>query len=961
MKKGSGSTGTGARKRWIQWRWVTLPSGFPPSVRHGLRELLQGRHLHQTERIAVREEQKMSKRKTVSRVFVVQLFFILIFMGAAIAAPPLNIPNKGPQFVHDELIVKFKPGVSDREIDAINVSHGTSVLSVNPIARFMRLRIHGKGRSVQQLVKRYRGIKKVEYAEPNYIVHASLVPNDLDFLQLWGLDNTGQTGGTPEADISAPEAWDIQTGDSAVVVAVIDSGVDYNHQDLAANMWTNPGEIPGNGIDDDANGYIDDVRGWDFVSDDNDPFDDNSHGTHVAGTIAAVGNNEIGVVGVNWRARIMPLKFLDAYGNGTIADAVGAIQYATLMGARLTNNSWGGAGYSQALRDAITAADAAGTLFIAAAGNSGTNNDVSPFYPAGYDVPNIIAVAATDHNDNLAGFSNYGPSSVHLGAPGVSIFSTTPNDTYGYKNGTSMATPHVSGGAALLMAELPALTHLEIKERMLNAVDPVASLKGMVLTGGRLNANDALLGVVPPEPPAPTSVFEDDIESGTNGWTVSGGTSLWHQSSNRYVSPVTSWYYGIEGVFNYDTGGRNLGSITSPPIDLTGLTDAKLVFSHFLDTEESSRYDKALVRISNDGGITFTDVFTRLTTTGAFVQENLNIAAFDGDIIQIQFFFDTVDSVFNGHEGWYVDDVEVTGQVAVPPPNIAPTADAGLDQTVGDDDGDGTESVTVDGSGSFDPDGVIVAYEWKEGDTVLGTTAIITGSFAVGSHTVTLRVTDDGGATRLDDVIVTVNPNQPPTADAGPDQTVGDDDGDGTESVTVDGSGSFDPDGVIVAYEWKEGDIVLGTTAIITGSFAVGLHTLSLTVTDNGGATDTNTVLITVNAAPPSGPTIHISNIDITLLKRGPRYNARGLVSIVDDTGMPIQGITVAGEWTLNGAFIMQASEETNKEGVANLDSGKVSTQSGDILTITIINVSKEGFTYDPTENVETSDWVKVP
>jgi subtilisin family serine protease len=281
-----------------------------------------------------------------------------------------------------------------------------------------------------------------------------------------------------------------------VVVAVIDTGVDYNHQDLSANIWTNPGEIPGNGLDDDGNGFIDDVRGWDFNGNDNDPFDDNSHGTHVAGTIAAVGNNEYGVVGVNWTAQIMPIKFINANGSGTVADAIEAIQYATMMGARITNNSWGGAGFSQALKDAIVAADAAGVLFVAAAGNDGENNDILPFYPASFDVPNIIGAAATDHFDDLAGFSNYGSSSVDLGAPGVDILSTIPNDEYDYKSGTSMATPHVSGVAALIMAEFPALTHDEIKERMLNAVDPLLSLKELVSTGGRLNANNALLGVI---------------------------------------------------------------------------------------------------------------------------------------------------------------------------------------------------------------------------------------------------------------------------------------------------------------------------------------------------------------------------------------------------------------------------------------------------------------------------------
>lgn len=902
----------------------------------------------------------MNTRSELSKAFVVQAFFILIFMGAAIAAPPVLSPGVGQRFVPQELLVKFKPVVGVSEINALNKRHGTSVISTNPAAHLMRLRIHGNDRSVRQLISIYRKSGKVEYAEPNYIVQASVVPNDPDFSQLWALYNSGQTGGTPGADISALEAWDIQIGDGSVVVAVIDSGVDYTHQDLAANIWINPDEIPGNGIDDDGNGYIDDVRGWDFVGNDNEPLDDNSHGTHVAGTIAALGNNGIGVTGVNWNARIMPLRFLDADGRGSIYDAILALQYATAMGAKITNNSWGGSGFSQALEDAITEADAAGTLFVTAAANNGTNNDISPIYPASYDVANIIAVAATDHDQKLANFSNYGPSSVHLGAPGVNIFSTTPNDQYKHLSGTSMATPHVAGVAALLAAELPALAHVEIKQRLLDAVDPNPALKGKVITGGSLNAHRALLGYVPPASPPPSVIFKDSMENGTNGWTVSG--SLWHQSNNRSVSPTTSWYYGIEEFFNYNTGGRNAGSIISPPIDLTGFVDATLSFSHFLDTEESSSYDKAFVGISMDGGITFTDIFTRVTSNGVYVEQSLNIAAFDGKVIQIRFSFDTVDGTLNNYEGWYVDDVMVTGQVAGPAANLSPTADAGLDQIVADADGNGVEFVTLNGLASFDPDGTIAGYEWRSGGTVLGVTDIVTAGFATGSHTVTLTVTDDMGATDSGDVVITVNANLPPVANAGLDQTVTDNDVDGVETVTLNGTGSFDSDGVIVSYEWKEGGTMLGSTASISGIFAVGSHTVTLTVTDNGGAVDTSTVLINVNAAPPPADSIiHVSNIDIALYKRGSKYVAKGVVSIVDAAGKTVPNVTVTGEWILNGVFFGQVNGTTSKKGVTSLNTGREILQPGDTLTITITNVFLDEFTYDSTQNVETSDVVVVP
>jgi hypothetical protein len=315
---------------------------------------------------------------------------------------------------------------------------------------------------------------------------------------LWGLHNTGQNGGTPDADIDAPEAWDTATGSADVVVAVIDSGVDYNHEDLAANMWTNPGEIPANEIDDDHNGYVDDVYGIDTCNGDSDPFDDNGHGTHCSGTIGAVGDNSIGVVGVNWDVRIMTLKFLSASGSGWTSDAIECLEYGIMMetdygiNLKLTSNSWGGGGFSQSLYDAIEASGNAGMLFVAAAGNSGSNNDANPHYPSSYDLANIIAVAATDRDDDLAYFSCYGPQSVDLGAPGQDILSTTPGNSYSIYSGTSMATPHVSGAAALLWSINPSYGHSDTKGTLLCTVDPLASLAGMVLTGGRLNIDNAI-------------------------------------------------------------------------------------------------------------------------------------------------------------------------------------------------------------------------------------------------------------------------------------------------------------------------------------------------------------------------------------------------------------------------------------------------------------------------------------
>jgi len=333
-----------------------------------------------------------------------------------------------------------------------------------------------------------RNLPGVEHVEPNQYIQITARPNDPLFSQQWALANPTNPG----ADIHAVAAWDINTRAANIVVAVIDSGIDYTHPDLSANMWRNPGEIPNNGIDDDNNGYVDDVYGYDFGDDDADPYDDNGHGTHVAGTIGAVGNNAIGVTGVAWNVRLMALKFLDDQGSGTEADAVRAIDYAIRMGARIINASWGGYGYSTILAQAISRAERAGVLFVAAAGNETNNNDTTPCYPASYPNSNIIAVAATDANDNLAWFSNFGPRTVHIAAPGDSILSTWPNGQYRYLDGTSMAAPHVSGAAALLWALHPDWSYRQVKDQLLQSVDVLSSLQGKILTGGRLNLAKAL-------------------------------------------------------------------------------------------------------------------------------------------------------------------------------------------------------------------------------------------------------------------------------------------------------------------------------------------------------------------------------------------------------------------------------------------------------------------------------------
>ena len=418
----------------------------------------------------------------------------LVALGTAVVfgvgtASPTAAPQQTPRAVKGELIVGFAEGVSRAEQNAILKDAGAT--SKKRFGQIDAVLVKVKDDEEAFAVKVLSSDPRVAYAEPNHVVSIAATPNDPSFSQLWGLHNTGQTGGTNDKDIDAPEAWELATGDSNTVVAVTDTGVDFSHPDLADQRWVNTLDPLGGG-DDDGNGLVDDWSGWDFVNDDNDPFDDNRHGTHVSGTIGAEGNNGVGVVGVNWNVKIMALKFLNSAGSGTTADAIASTLYAADHGADVSSNSWGGGPYDQALLDAIEYGASRGMLFVAAAGNDGFNNDVTPTYPATYASDAVLAVAATDHSDGLAFFSSYGARTVDLGAPGVGILSTTPGNSYGSFDGTSMATPHVAGAAALVEDRFPGATLYGIKALLMSSVDSAGALAGKTVTGGRLNIGNAL-------------------------------------------------------------------------------------------------------------------------------------------------------------------------------------------------------------------------------------------------------------------------------------------------------------------------------------------------------------------------------------------------------------------------------------------------------------------------------------
>jgi len=453
----------------------------------------------------------------------------------------------------------------------------------------------------------------IEYAEPNYILHvdgfrdgapAEKIPAVSEFGQLWAMKNTGQkdaegTVGVVGADIGATKAWALTTGNKNITVAVIDTGMDYNHPELKDNVFRNEADCFSDGIDHDGNGFVNDCHGWNFAGvSTNDPMDDNEHGTHVSGTIGANGDGGGKIAGVNWHTSIMPVKFLTGSGSGTLDDAVKAIQYATKMKVKVMSNSWGGGGFSQTMFDAITEAKTKGILFVAAAGNDSTNSDSSPHYPAGYQVDNVISVAATTNRDTLATFSTFGKRTVHIAAPGHKIYSSIPGGKYDNFSGTSMATPHVSGAAALVWGANTGLTYAEVKDRLLRSRDYIPSLTRKVASSGRLNVYNALMGIYPPSPepaenqwkdvalPAPIESAHPYANSFSQDYPVEGPANA---KFMRVVFSKVELEDGYDFVKVVDSAGNEVDSVSgkaenSPTFYVTG---NKLTLKFSSDSSEN--------------------------------------------------------------------------------------------------------------------------------------------------------------------------------------------------------------------------------------------------------------------------------------------------------------------------------------------------------------------------------------
>ncbi len=496
---------------------------------------------------------------------------------AAAKLPDVSSTTQKVTASSDSIIVKYKKNaspemrkqarslvkakISDLNNDEID-DNFTSLFS----GRLAKFKISGM--SAKEAIERLKSHQAIEYVEPDYRVSIANATNDPRFEDLWGLNNEGQTGGTVDADIDAPEAWSISTGSRDVVVGVIDTGVDYSHPDLAANAWVNSGEIAGDGIDNDGNGYIDDVHGINAITDAGDPMDDEGHGTHVSGTIGASGNNGVGIVGVNHDVSIAGCKFLAADGTGSTSGAIKCIDYMVGLknsgvNLRVLNNSWGGGGYSQALADAITASEEADILFVAAAGNDAVDNDVNPHYPSNYENDNVLSIASTDSRDNMSGFSQWGLTSVDMGAPGSAILSTIPGGGYASYSGTSMATPHVAGAAALVLSVNPDLTTLELKELLMSSGDANAALNGKTVAGTRLNVNQALIDA------DPTPGFKLSVSPVSQQATV--GDTVTYTFT---IGSIAQWDGDVSLALAADLADASLSATTARPGDEVVLTVA---------------------------------------------------------------------------------------------------------------------------------------------------------------------------------------------------------------------------------------------------------------------------------------------------------------------------------------------------------------------------------------------------
>ncbi len=820
---------------------------------------------------------------------------------------------------------------------------------------------------------------------------AGVTPNDPLFAQQWALDNRGQTGGVPDADTDAPAAWSVTTGSAATVVAMLDSGIDYTHEDLYLNIWINQGEIPapvrvnltdvdadsfitfrdlndpandsqvvdlnGNGridagdllnsppwedgIDTDGNGYVDDLIGWDWVSNDNDPMDDYWHGTRTAGIVGAVGNNGVGIAGVTWAVQLMALRFESENYMWTDESAVNAIDYAVLMGAPISSNSWGtnvdAGGTHPLIFDAIARAGQAGHLFVSAAGNFSQSIDPGFLkrYPAGYDLDSILSVAATNDDDLLASFSDWGLINVDLAAPGENILSTSKGGGYGVGSGTSYATPHVAGIAALLKSLHPQWGAIELKQRIMETVDPLPSLQGKTVTGGRVNAAAAVGSTL-----IDTPLFLDGFENGQwNGLWVEDSQNDWFTSTQR----KTDGSYSAE----VDGSASDATLTIASPINLLPYGSAELAFDWLIESGLDTGEYLALDLFNGTSWQEVAKLRGNVDTENAWHSPAVTI---DGSYLVSNFQFRFRAKMSGSDEDANVDNVRLIATSPAGPPNQLPLAEDDTVTTA--EDAAATIDVLANDS---DPDLDVLQVEsvtqGSHGAVVIngdGTLTYTPQANYFGSDNFTYTISDGRGGTDTASVSVTITSvNDAPvavndSATTTPNQAV---------AINVLGN-DFDVDVDALNVDFctnpANGSVINlggGVLQYTPSLDFTGGDQFTYTVSDGHGGTDTATVSIAVQTTS----SMHVCDLDGSARwVNKTKWTATVIANVLDGSGLPVANATVQGTWS-NG---ITSTATTNSAGQATLPSGNVD-KSVSSVTFTVTNITHATFEYTPGSNTD--------
>jgi PKD repeat protein len=825
------------------------------------------------------------------------LFYRTVLTGFPVANSPASL------YRPDRILVKPKPAA---DLGGMNLTLGVNVLQTFPAIGNLQVLEVPPGKTANLVIASYEGSGLVQYAERDYTVRALLTPNDFyynDDNTLWGLHNDGSDGGDTNACIHAPEAWNIQHTASNVIVAVIDTGVRYTHQDLASNMWVNP---------------VDGSHGLNTVDNGNaanDPNDDFGHGSHVSGIIGAVGNNSVGVVGVAWSVPIMACCFLDSNGNGTISDAIACMDYARTNGAQVVNASWGTTNFtSQALYDAIDSLRQAGIIFVAACGNSSMNNDVTPIYPASYNLDNIIAVAATEPNDDLAAFSDYGPTNVSLGAPGVVIMSCwNGSDTdYETESGTSMSAAYVSGACAIMRAHFPSENYHQIISQILSNVDQVPTLQGLCVSGGRLNLYKALTAGSSPPPTlianftanptsgqAPLTVqFTDTSTDGPTAWDWSFG-----DGSTNSTMENPSHIYTNAGTFTVTltaTGSGGATSSKSGTITVTNSTPPPPSLAASFTANPTSGQAPLTVQFTDTstGGPTAWDWSFGDGSTNSTIENPSHTYTNAGT------FTVTLTAIGSGGAtSSKSGTITVTNWTAPPPPLAASF-------TANPTSGQAPLTVQFTDTSTGNP----TAWSWNFGDGSTGsTTENPSHTFnSAGNFTVTLTVTGAGSATssKSETITVTSAPPPPPVASF----TANPSSGQAPLTVQFTDTSTGNP----TAWSWNFGDGSTSSSENPSHTYkSAGSFVAELTVTGSGGQTSSTSETITAtNAPPPPSTTVTVvasESLATTLLPGEFTITRAGRTSSPLTVNFSLGGTAVNGSdyQTLGTSAVIPAGSST--------------------------------------------------